>query len=101
MNILELTGLVSIVGIIGAIIWFIVGLVKTIIIPNIAYTYRLKHRFDKPPIAKCYCKDCKLWNPYTGACNESHNNRLMAAEWFCCFAMPASTEEITRREKEI
>ena len=23
------------------------------------YEYKRKHRFDKPPTAKCYCKDCR------------------------------------------
>ena len=23
------------------------------------WEYKYKHRFDKPPTAKCYCKDCK------------------------------------------
>ena len=24
------------------------------------HKYKIKHRFDKPPIAKCYCIDCKI-----------------------------------------
>lgn len=24
--------------------------------------HRIKHRFDKPPIANCYCIDCKFYN---------------------------------------
>lgn len=28
--------------------------------------YRQKHRFDKPPTAACYCKDCVKFNPKKG-----------------------------------
>lgn len=26
---------------------------------RIAYEYKIAHRFDNPPLAKCYCIDCK------------------------------------------
>ena len=60
-------------------------------------THRYKHRFDKPPTAKCYCHDCKKWDPDSGECFDPCNSRYMGDSWFCCFAEPASKEEIARR----
>lgn len=100
MNIFEVIGVASIISILGAIICAFVLWVKDEFIPEIVYTYRRKHRFDKPPIAKCYCRDCKNWNPSTGECDDHCNSRRMGAGWFCCFAEPASKEEIAKREKE-
>lgn len=62
------------------------------------YTYKYKHRFNKKPIAKCYCRDCKLWNLETGECSDYCNSRRMSETWFCCFAAPASAVEIARRD---
>lgn len=57
------------------------------------YKHLIKHRFDKPPIAKCYCKDCvmhaednecyKFDGWYTSDC------------WFCWDAEPREKEIIT------
>ena len=30
-------------------------------IKNLKWKYKYKHRFDKPPLAKCYCKDCRYY----------------------------------------
>lgn len=55
------------------------------------YNYRVKHRFDKPPTAKCYCVDCKLH------CNESQecykfDGWRTADNWFCWDAEPREKE---------
>jgi hypothetical protein len=72
------------------------------------YDYQLKHRFDKPPTAKCYCKDCSHWHwepenigtcPEGGTCDEGFTNKKMADCWFCCFANPMTLEEKERRDK--
>jgi len=46
-----------------------------------------KHRFDKPPTAKCYCIDCKKWNKETGRCSK-FERWLTADSWFCWDAEP-------------
>lgn len=40
-------------------------------------------RYDKPPIAKCYCKDCKFH--IDGICTNLVNV-YTANEFFCCLA---------------
>ena len=53
------------------------------------HKYKIKHRFDKSPIAKCYCIDCKNCK------EEKHSgrwcyrfDRCVADNWFCWEAEP-------------
>lgn len=48
--------------------------------------YQVKHRFDKPPTAKCYCIDCKR-HSYDGECYKFKGWRT-ANDWFCWDAEP-------------
>lgn len=70
-------------------------------IEHAKYKYKYKHRFDKPPTAKCYCKDCAKWNPENETCGDFYNNRKMADNWFCCFASPMSSKELADRRREM
>lgn len=57
----------DILALIGATVLLVIGLYLLIygtmgvmlLIEKIKYNYKIKHRFDKPPAAKCYCIDCK------------------------------------------
>ena len=59
------------------------------------HKYIYKHRFDKQPIAKCYCYDCKYYDRTTNKCCgfNGNNSKLMANWWFCCFAEPKERKE--------
>ena len=46
--------------------------------------YELQHRFDKPPLAKCYCKDCSYRS--NGLCDKF--DRFVAEDFFCRHADP-------------
>lgn len=48
------------------------------------YRYRQKHRFDKPPIAECYCIDCEYYSSDDGnhICS-AHYGWYVADNWFC------------------
>lgn len=63
---------------------------------RLIYIYRYKHRFGKPPTAKCYCKDCENWYPHSPQATEGRcwrfENRTMADNWFCWDAEPRETE---------
>lgn len=50
--------------------------------------YRYKHRFDKPPTAKCYCIDCRYWDRETGRCYRFPGDLYTADIWFCWKAEP-------------
>jgi hypothetical protein len=48
--------------------------------------YYIKHRFDKPPTAECYCIDCRFHGG-DGQCSGLQGWRT-ADEWFCWKAEP-------------
>lgn len=55
------------------------------------YHYKVKHRFDKPPTAKCYCIDCQRYQPIKGLRNGrccKFNGWGVADNWFCWDATP-------------
>ena len=56
------------------------------------YHYMIKHRFDKPPTAECYCIDCRLH----GEDNQcfKFNGWRTADEWFCWDAEPKDRHRI-------
>ena len=63
------------------------------------YEYKRKHRFDKPPLAKCYCKDCKGFGR-SGECFV-HSGWYVAEEWFCWAAKPRSTDPDKEEDKNV
>ena len=52
--------------------------------------YKIKHRFDKPPLAKCYCIDCRFYDDERKHCYGFHDGsgRKVADDFFCCEADP-------------
>lgn len=61
-------------------------------IQRVKYNRQVKHRFDKSPTAKCYCKDCEAFykaNPddRDGDCFR-HSRWRVADCWFCWDARP-------------
>ena len=84
----------------GAALWvigffLIVGLWCGLkeLIHTIRYNYRIKHRFDKPPTAKCYCIDCVRHNNETQRCYK-FDGWYTADCWFCWDADPRKKEDI-------
>ena len=61
------------------------------------FKYRYKHRFDKPPTAKCYCIDCGYHDNETGLCyrfgETTKEYRCTADNWFCWEADPCKKEK--------
>ena len=51
---------------------------------KIKYNHKIKHRFDKPPAAKCYCIDCK--NHIEERC--SITGWIVPDNYFCGSAEP-------------
>ena len=49
--------------------------------------YQIKHRFDKPPTAACYCRDCKRHDNDTQRCYK-FDGWHTADSWFCWDAEP-------------
>lgn len=57
------------------------------LITHLKWQYKYKHRFDKPPTAACYCKDCKRHNNENQECYKFKGWRT-ADNWFCWDAYP-------------
>lgn len=51
------------------------------------YKYKREHRFNGPPLAKCYCKDCQYWLSEKGECLQ-HSGWYVADDWFCWSSTP-------------
>ena len=84
------------VGILATCALLLILAIKTIQtvddkIEDLKYRHRIKHRFDKPPIAKCYCKDCKYHECQTGKCFKL-KGWYTADNWFCWLAYPKRKE---------
>ena len=50
------------------------------------WRYEYEHRFDKPPLAKCYCNDC-IYYKNKRTCSI-HDGWHVADDWFCWDAQP-------------
>lgn len=61
------------------------------------WTYKYKHRFDKPPTAKCYCKDCVYHiakdSSGMGPCGWPGVSRWTPDNGFCYEAEPMMKED--------
>lgn len=88
-DILMLIGLVTLVFTIVIAVRLIFESIRDSI-RNWKHTYAYKHRFNKKPIAKCYCFDCKYHDNETGRCYRFHenSNRTTGDIWFCYEAEP-------------
>ena len=87
--ILVLLGMLTFsITITGSLVWITETIRK--VIDHASYIHKQKHRFDKPPIAKCYCRDCAEWNPERNMC--FHLGRCTAAYYFCYDAFPLNEE---------
>ena len=91
MKILCAIGMATIVviGIEG--FWLLTEALKDLL-STLKWKHTYKHRFDKPPTAKCYCIDCK----YHGRIDDNTlcqlNDRHYPSDWFCKDAKPKSKE---------
>ena len=66
------------------------------------WEYKRKHRFDKPPTAKCYCKDCiyyEIKSNGIGVCHSDHIYEYwsIADSCFCWRAEPLKHDPDTEK----
>lgn len=90
---LSLIGLFTLIAILAGVLAAMIDSIKKLI-KNKKRDYQVKHRFDKPPTAKCYCVDCVYYEPYEvegstmGKCCFN-SNRGFNDNHFCAMAEPA------------
>lgn len=58
--------------------------------------YKYKHRFDKSPTAKCYCRDCIYYRSFDGYCHRT--NFHYPDNGFCSSAIPSKNENQSLEE---
>ena len=85
----SIIGIVYTLIIVFVLITITLGYINDYII-GVKHRYQRKHRFDKPPTAKCYCIDCEnysSWEDDDHIC-FAHNGWHVADNWFCWSATP-------------
>lgn len=95
--------ILAIIGVCTIIIFVSVGvmLFGTYVKDKIAelkYAYKRKHRFDKKPLAKCYCVDCIFRNPQSTYC--THFSKHTGDAEFCSVGACRKTDPDRDGEKE-
>lgn len=88
---LMIMGVIASFVLVLLVIMNVIYRLKTLI-EKLTLKYKQKHRFDKPPTAKCYCVDCVYHNNETGLCCKFETWNT-ADNWFCWNAEPRKTEE--------
>lgn len=88
---LMIMGVIASFVLVLLVIMNVIYMLKTLI-EKLTLKYKQKHRFDKPPTAKCYCIDCVYHDNETGRCWRLKNWHT-ADNWFCWDAEPRKTEE--------
>lgn len=94
-------GIAAVCGGVVILAWYMVdAFVELIRLWRWELTY--KHRFDKPPTAACYCKDCKYhgmkFPDGANPCNFPGVDRWTPADGFCYEAEPIAMKEAKKRE---
>ena len=85
-NIFIIIGLITTLLIALMFLYYGITELKELII-RAHWKYEYKHRFDKPPTAKCYCNDCELHNK-NNKCNLPGSDRYTPPTGFCYEASP-------------
>ena len=70
---------------------------------TLKWRYKYKHRFDKPPTAQCYCKDCRYYTSYDlgGRCGRGHIEQWSVADnYFCWQAEPLKRDPELKKNKD-
>jgi len=95
---LTTVGAVVIILMIAAMIFAVICAIRQFIRERI-WIYKYNHRFDKPPTAKCYCKDCSFYGDFTNRRICRKHKEFVADDFFCKDADPCEAESGLAREK--
>lgn len=96
--------IMCVVGIVVCILILLFSLyllIQTVIeyIHERKWNYIYKHRFDKSPTAKCYCKDCEMHGLSSNRCMLPGSTRYTPDNGFCYEAEPRTLAHEERRNK--
>jgi hypothetical protein len=86
MKILAVIGFITVVFTVGMIVVMLFELTRAVIEYKLRRNIQ-KHRFEKPPTAKCYCIDC-IHHSEDLYCDK-FDGWCTADDWFCWDAEPS------------
>lgn len=96
-------GFITILTLVALFAYFALDALRNVV-QRWRWRYEYKHRFDKPPTAKCYCKDCVYHgnngNDYSERCSLNGVERFTPFNGFCYEAEPINAKEGERRAKQ-
>lgn len=87
LKIFAFFGIVCFAGVVGFMGFNFIGWLKDRI-EEAKHNQRIKHRFDGKPIAKCWCRDCRMHNNKSGSCSLPGIGRHTPDNGFCYEADP-------------
>lgn len=84
-------------GVIVALVFFLAWMFAQWLkekVKVVRLNHKIKHRFDKPPTAKCYCRDCVYYgkNGWKNSAMCCRLDRWVADDCFCYEAEPIKHE---------
>lgn len=91
MTVFSWIGILVVAGCVVMMLYYAFDATRNVI-HVLRWTYKYKHRFDKPPTAACYCKDCvyhvEKSSDGTGPCGWPGVSRWTPDNGFCYEAEP-------------
>ena len=92
-NILMMIGGVTVLFVVGTILYILYESIREKV-REWKWIYKRNQRFDKPPTAECYCKDCIYFkeDSHYSKCNRGHIDKTwsIADNYFCWQATPST-----------
>lgn len=99
LKIFAFFGLMVIVGCVALVLYAFFEWVKEKI-GEMRWKHRYKHRFNRPPLAKCYCVDCKWWSKGSNECKQLGNGWCTPDSGFCYRAEPKDLSQVRKENKQ-
>lgn len=96
INMLAGFGAVALIGGVIIILYMFYDWLKGRIL-NLRRIWQYKHRFNKKPIAKCYCIDCLDYDEKNKFCRYLGRNVL--DNTFCCWGEPDMSKKSNVKEE--
>ena len=90
INVLAFIGAIALLVILLFLLVLSIDFMRNVI-AKIKWKYKYKHRFDKKPVAKCYCKDCIYYKKSNFTCDYDMKGTV-SENSFCSKASPASRD---------
>ena len=101
--VLRWIGALVVAGCVIMMIYYAFDALRNVVL-NWRWNYKYRHRFDKPPTAKCYCKDCKYHvhkgSDDYGPCSYPGISIWTPDNGFCYEAEPMTRNEANRNEAD-